>query len=248
MDAETLSIAPPLMRRGMLIVLDGIDGSGKTTQTQLLCERLEALGHKVFTPNFPRYDKESSYFVRKLLKGDFEAKGSVNPHVASMFYAFDRMDAAPEMLESLERGDILLSNRYTSSNVGHQGGRFDDTKERKAYYAWLDHFEYEQLGIPRPDVVLYLHVPVEVSVEMIHNRFLTSNMEKKDIYESDVRHLRQAYKSYNEAAALFSYWKTIECMDKERFMSPEEVHERIWGVVEPLLLTHVSTRAGSRAA
>jgi len=218
-------------------VVDGIDGSGKTLQSQLLCERLTALGHTVRTPSFPRYDQESSYFVRKLLRGGFEKQGGAQPHIASMMYAFDRMDASEELASQLEQGDILVSNRYTSSNVGHQGGRIDHLKERKAYYAWLDHFEHDQLRIPRPDIVLYLHVTVDTALTMIHQRFLEERRESKDLYDTR-EHLQKAYQSYNEAAGLFAYWRTVECMESDQFLPPEVIAERIWEEILPVLHTH----------
>ena len=225
------------MGKGLLIVIDGIDGSGKTVQTKLLCEHLEKLGHRVETPTFPRYDKESSYFVRKLLRGDLEEQGGAQPHIASMFYSFDRMDAAPELKSELNKGTILVSNRYTSSNVGHQGGRIENFKERKAYYAWLDHFEYEQLRIPRPHLVLYLHVPVSVALAMIEHRFHEEKRTSKDLYDN-AEHLKKAYQSYGEAAELFPYWETVECMEGDAFLPPEKVHERVWAIVEPFLKKH----------
>lgn len=228
------------MKKGLLIVIDGIDGSGKSVQAQLLCEKMVAEGHTVVTPTFPRYDHESSYFIRSMLKGEYRKLGDLGAYTTSTFYSFDRMDAAYELREEIRKGKILISNRYTSSNVGHQGGRIKDAKERKAYYAWLDHFEYEQLHIPRPDVVLYLHVPVPVSMDLVHKRSI-ENGQPKDIYEEDQDHLEKAYESYREAASLFSYWDTIECMDGERLMSPEEIHEVIWERVAPLAEKHRKT-------
>lgn len=227
----------PAMHKGLLIVIDGIDGSGKTLQSSLLCDRLRDLGHRVETPSFPRYDKESSYFVRKLLRGGFEDQGGAQPHIASMMYAFDRMDAAAELREHLDRGDILVSNRYTSSNVGHQGGRIENLKERKAYYAWLDHFEHDQLRIPRPDLVLYLHVSVDTALTMIHQRYLEEQRASKDLYDTR-DHLLKAYQSYNEAASLFPYWRTVECMEGNAFLPPDVIAERIWQEIAPVLTEH----------
>lgn len=222
-------------KRGMLIVIDGIDGSGKSVQTDLLCKRLEAEGHTIVTPSFPRYECESSYFVREMLKGGYKDLGSTNPHVTSMFYAFDRMDAAMELHKAIADGKLLICNRYTSSNVGHQGGRFDTPKERKNFYAWLDHFEYEQLKIPRPDAVIYLHVTVPTSIKLMDIRVANKEREKKDIYEEDTHHLEMAYQSYREAASLFPYWQTIECMKGDDIRSPEEIHEMIWDVAMGIL-------------
>lgn len=220
--------------RGKLIVIDGIDGSGKTTQTRLLCEHVQKAGLPLVTPKFPRYAEESSCFVRKMLQGGYSELGPINPHVASMFYAFDRMDAALELREALDKGDMIICDRYTSSNVGHQGGRISSPKERKAYYAWLDHFEYEQLHIPRPDAVMYLHVPVPISLSLINQRVENGERQSKDIYESDIEHLERAYQSYREASELFPYWHTIECMDGDRLMTPEEIHGEILKVLDRL--------------
>lgn len=220
--------------RGKLIVIDGIDGSGKTTQTRLLCDYVKQAGMPFLTPKFPRYEKESSCFVRQMLQGGYEKLGPINPHVASMFYGLDRMDAALELREFLEKGQMIICDRYTSSNIGHQGGRIESQKERKAYYSWLDHFEYEQLHIPRPDAVMYLHVPVEISIQLIEQRLENGERQSKDIYERDIEHLQRAYQSYREAAELFPYWHSIECMDGDRLMSPEEIHGKILEVLQSI--------------
>src|SRR3990167_2931232 len=119
---------------GVFIVLEGADGSGKTTQFKLLAERLRAVGHDVAVFDFPRYDEPSSYFVKRYLNGDYGPASEVSPYTASLFYALDRFEAAPAIKQALAAGQIVLSNRYVGSNMAHQGSKFGTLAEQRKYF------------------------------------------------------------------------------------------------------------------
>src|SRR5581483_3489388 len=157
-------------RSGLFVVIEGSDGSGKATQLNLLKERLEAIGYDVAEFDFPRYDQESSYFVRQYLAGRYGQATKISPYAASLFYAVDRFAPAQKIDAALKAGKIVLSNRYVGSNMAHQGAKFDDPVEQRGFFIWEDNLEFELLGIPRPDVSFFLRVPTGVSLKLIKQR------------------------------------------------------------------------------
>src|SRR5665213_680258 len=150
-------------KRGILIVLEGSDGSGKTTQFNLLSERLKATGYDVSVFDFPRYDKDSSYFIKQYLNGNYGPASTISPYTASLFYALDRYEAAKDIRQQLAQGKIVICNRYVGSNMAHQGAKFGDPAEQRGFFVWEDNLEFQMLNIPRPDISLFLRVPAEVS-------------------------------------------------------------------------------------
>ena len=142
------SNTPEPPRRGKLIVLDGTDGSGKTTQLKLLIETLEAENYNVATVDFPQYGTKSAGPLEEYLNGKY---GQVNPYAASIFYAIDRFDVAFQIRSWLEQGKLVIANRYVTANAGHQGGKIADNIERIKYFKWLDNLEYNIFNIPKPD-------------------------------------------------------------------------------------------------
>ena len=157
--------------KGKLIVFEGTDGSGKATQTKLLFERLEREGKAVRRLTFPRYDKDSSMLVHMYLGGEFGSNpGDVNAYAASTFYAVDRYASSKEDWGAwYENGGLLVTDRYTTSNAVHQTSKLPEG-ERKAYLDWLFHFEYKLMGLPRPDLVIYLDLPTELSAALRRQR------------------------------------------------------------------------------
>ncbi|MEK7097993.1 MAG: thymidylate kinase, partial [Patescibacteria group bacterium] len=134
-------------KKGKFIVIDGTDGSGKTTQLGLLAERLKNLGHLVEIADFPQYNTKSAGLVEEYLSGKYGSADEVGPYRASIFYACDRYDASFKIRKWLEEGKIVISNRYVTANMGHQGGKIDGEKERKEYFDWLYNLEYETFSI-----------------------------------------------------------------------------------------------------
>lgn len=217
--------------QGKLIVIDGTDGTGKTTQVDRITGRLRDAGHSVSTLHFPRYGEPSAWFVEQFLHGEFGALESIPKKAASLFYALDRYAAAPDLRRTLESGTHLVLDRYISSNIGHQAARFDTPEERAAYVAWNEEIEYGILEVPKPDVQVVLHLDIDHTkrAQQIQGKLL-------DILESNDDHLRRAERAYLEAAASHPGWVVVECgrPDGTR-LSIEEVTDAIWSRIAPAL-------------
>ena len=174
------------MAKGKLIVLEGIDGSGKSAQFRRLCARLEQDGIEYNHIVFPRYNEESSALIRMYLNGDFGTNpNDVNPYTASTFFAVDRYASYKKDWGSIyENGGIFLSDRYTTSNAVHQGCKLPD-EELPAFFSWLTDLEYNKMGLPEPDLVLYLDVDLETSIARMRRREEKTHTHA-DIHEKDL--------------------------------------------------------------
>lgn len=220
---------------GKLIVLEGTDGSGKSTQFAALCTRLEQEGRSVQRLVFPQYDEPSSALIRMYLGGEFgKNPGDVNPYAASAFYAVDRYASLKKVWgEGYQNGGLILSDRYTTSNAVHQTAKCD-LEEREAFLRWLDDFEHEKLGLPRPDLVVYLDMPTAQSVKLLKKRQAETGT-RGDIHEEDVNYLAICRDCALQAAELLS-WRVIPCLDGAgNLRSIEEIHEKIWRLTAPVL-------------
>lgn len=219
--------------RGRLIVLEGTDGSGKATQTGLLCDRLSAEGRPVRRLTFPRYEEDSSMLVRMYLSGSFGSRpGDVNAYAASTFYAVDRYASYKQDWGGYyEEGGVLITDRYTTSNAVHQAGKLP-AEERRAYLDWLFHFEYTLLGLPAPDLVLYLDLPSDLSGELIRKRAAQSG--RTDIHEADGEYLRQCRENAREVLCLTG-WRRIDCQCAGELRTAEDIHQEIYALVRPLV-------------
>jgi dTMP kinase len=222
---------------GLFIVLEGSDGSGKTTQFNLLKERLKAIGYEVEVFDFPRYDKESSYFVRQYLNGHYGHASEISPYTASLFFALDRYEAAIDIRKAVAAGKIVLSNRYVGSNMAHQGGKFSNEAEQRGFFVWEDNLEYQLLGIPRPDINFFLRVPAEVSYDLIKQKQTRSYTNKThDEHEGDINHLRKSVATYDLLCRLFPKdFKAVDCTEGNRLLSITEINNLIWDDLKLLL-------------
>ncbi len=199
---------------GKLIVLDGLDGCGKSTQFAMLSQRLEQQGYAVKAISFPDYDEPSSTLVQMYLHGEFGSDpSSVSAYAASSFYAVDRYASYRRFWESdYQNGSVILAARYVSSNAIHQMSKLPP-EEWDGFLEWLSDYEYEKLGLPRPDAVLFLDMHPDVSQRLLSNRY-HGDEEKKDIHEADVAYLLQCRKSALYAAKVEG-WQVIPCSDTE---------------------------------
>lgn len=224
-------------KEGVFIVIEGTDGSGKGTQFKLLIERLELAGYDVATFDFPRYEEPSSFFVREYLNGKYGAADEVGPYTASLFYALDRYEAAPQIREALKAGKIVLANRFTGSNMAHQGTKFSHADERRGYFIWLDNLEFEMLHIPRPDLNIVLRVPADIAQTLVDKKEKRSYTDKKrDIHEADLSHLERAVTVYDDLCQLFPKdFMRIDCVRNEQLLAIETVSNLIWEKVFPFL-------------
>ncbi len=219
------------MLRGAFFVIDGSDGSGKKTQTQLLTDRLKAEGYDVMSISFPSYGEASAAMVESYLNGDFGNNAEdINPYVASSFYAVDRFAHSHILKQALSEGKIIIADRYVSSNLAHQGGKFIEAEERRAYMQWQYDFEHEKARLPKPTLNIILHVPTEISMQLV-----TDRGNKKDLHEKDEHHLRRAEETYLELANLFPNTELIECVENNQLLTREQIHELVWGKVKEML-------------
>ena len=222
------------MAKGKLIVLEGIDGSGKSANYRRLCMKLDRDKIPYRQIVFPRYSCESSALIRMYLNGEFGAHpDDVNAYTASTFYAVDRYASyRSDWGKFYENGGLILSDRYTTSNAVHQGCKLPK-EERDAYFRWLYEFEFDRLGLPRPDRVIYLDMPTEKSVELLRSRESSTNTTA-DIHEADTAYLA-ACRGCALDAVLVLGWDRIPCMEGNRLRGIEELHEEIWGLTKDLL-------------
>lgn len=225
-------------KKGKFIVIEGTDGSGKGTQVALLAERLREQKEKFEITDFPQYNTPSAYFVEKYLRGEYGTIDEIGPYKASFFYALDRFDKSFDMKRWLNEGIHIISNRYTTSSMGHQTAKIETIKEQDDFLNWLDNLEYNELGIPRPDMVIFLYMPPEVGQRLVNEKAAREYTKGKshDIHEADLSHLVKASKTYEYIAEKFN-WVRINCVDGERLMSPEEIHALIVEKVNEYLKT-----------
>ncbi len=233
--------------KGIFITIEGSDGSGKGTQFKLLTEQLRGLGYETATFDFPQYGSQSSYFVRQYLNGHYGSANEVSPYTSSLFFALDRFEAAPAIRQALNEGKVVISNRFTSSNMAHQGTKFSNTQERHGFFIWLDNLEYQMLGIPRPDKSFILRVPADMAQKLVDQKEVREYTDKKrDIHEADLEHLRLSVEVYNEMAALFPQdFTAINCVENNQLLEKKAVQKLIWEQVSPLLPTKSSNRLAS---
>lgn len=219
---------------GKLIVIEGTDGSGKSTQFRLMSERLKADGVDFKHIVFPRYDQESSALIRMYLGGQFGDKpGDVNAYAASAFYAVDRFASYKmDWGQWYENGGVILSDRYTTSNAVHQTSKLPES-ERQQYLHWLYEFEYDKLGLPSPDLTIYLDVPTDFTEKMMRKREQATNTQA-DIHEKDTAYLATCRQT-GRAAAEYYGWTVIHCVKDGAMRTIEDIHEEIYSHVKKCL-------------
>ena len=219
---------------GKLIVFEGTDGSGKSTQFGLLTKRLEEEQVQFHRLRFPRYDKESSALIRMYLGGEFGSDPeAVGAYAASTFYAVDRYASyLQDWKEDYEQGALFLADRYTTSNAVHQGSKVAP-QEREQFYCWLYDLEYEKMGLPKPDLVILLDMPIELTRQLMRQREADTNTNA-DIHEQNLEYLEQCRSSAKTAAAYYG-WKVVSGAKDGKLRSIEEIHEEVYEIVKKCL-------------
>lgn len=220
--------------QGKLIVIDGTDGTGKATQTELLVKRLKAEKIPVSVADFPRYGKRSAALVEDHLNGKFGTSEEVGPYRASIFFAVDRYVASAEMQKWLDDNRVVIANRYVTANMGHQGGKIANKRQRKEFLTWVEDLEFGIFGIPEPDLTFILHVPAHIAQTLVDRKGKRKYLKgkRRDIHENDLRHLENAEKTYLEIATMLPNTIVIECVVNGRLLTPEQIHHQIWASVE----------------
>lgn len=222
------------MHNGLFIMIEGTDGSGKGTQTELLVTHLKEAGHAVEEIHFPQYGQPSAAMVEMYLNGKFGTADEVGPYRASIFYAVDRFAASAQIKDWLASGKIVIANRYVGSNLGHQGGKIADAEERKKYFDWNYDLEYNIFQIPKPTVNIILHVKPEISQKLVDQKEAREylNGKKRDIHEDDLNHLKNAESAYLQMAEMFPEFDLVECVENENILPKEQIHEKVWKIIE----------------
>lgn len=238
---------------GTFIVIEGTDGSGKGTQFRKLADRLEADGYQIATFDFPQYEKPSSHFVTQYLNGKYGTAEEVGPYTGSLFYALDRYEASFAIRAALDEGKVVLANRFTGSNMAHQGTKFADSAQRRGYFIWLDNLEFEMLKIPRPDKSFVLRVPAETAQELVDKKETRSYTDKKrDIHEADLNHLKLSVQVYDELCMLFPKdFARIDCVRDNELLDIDTIHQLLYRTIQPMLppgAKQTKTRAAKATA
>lgn len=222
---------------GKLIIIEAVDGSGKATQAGKLYGRLQGEGYRVRLVEYPDYKGESSALVRMYLRGDFGKKpGDVNPYAASIFYTVDRYASYKKAWERFyQSGGIVLADRYTTSNMVHQGAKIRDRVEKEKYLAWLWHLEFKIYQLPVPDSVIFLDMPVHLSHQLMEGRANKITGEKeKDIHEKSRGFLVDSYENACYLAGHYG-WHRVMCGSGSGLKSIEEIHQEVYRAVKEVL-------------
>lgn len=220
-------------KKGKLIVIDGTDGVGKATQTKLLVARLKKEGVKVKTLDFPQYYKNFfGHFIGAMLTGQYGDFLHMDPFIASVMYAADRFESKPTIEKWLKEGYTIVLDRYVSANQLHQGGKIKDPKKRKYFLKWLDTMEHKVFGLPRPDLIIYLHLPMKSVLKLLKQKDMTRKKRyakgRKDTVEQDRKYLAAAQESALKLIQERGNWVKIECEDKAGILPKEVIHEKVY--------------------
>lgn len=218
--------------KGKLIVIEGTDCSGKQTQTELLEARLKSLNYQCIRIDFPRYDTPTGkivggpYLGKPEICKSYFTEGAVNvdPKIASLYYAADRKYNISTVNDYLEKGYYVILDRYTTSNLAHQGSKINDKDERFNMYQWIDKLEYWLLELPKPDITIFLHMPYEYAKELKKNRTAL------DEHEKDENHLRHAEACYLELKGLYN-WEYINCIEDNKIRTIESINNDVLKIV-----------------
>lgn len=225
------------MNRGKLIVIEGTDCSGKETQAKLLMKKLVDEGIKIEERSFPMYDTPTGYIIGADLLGKphmgkcifGEGTTNVPAKVAALYYAADRLYNIEKINEMLDNGINVILDRYVESNMGHQAGKFKEKKDKLSMMNWLEKLEYDLLELPRPDIVLFLYMPYQYTIELRNKR-----AEAADGAESDVEHLKNAEATYSLMAEKYNY-NIIHCVKDEKIRTIEDINDEVYKLVKKKL-------------
>ncbi len=221
--------------RGKLIVFEGLDGSGKATQLELLKKRLINAGFKVAATECPRYDKFYGRLTGRFLAGEFGSKEDIDPYIASLFFAVDRLNEREDILKWLNENDFVLVNRYVPSNLFH-AAKIKDLDKRKKFIEWLYVMEYDVNKLRKPDKIILLDMPAEIGQRLVldkgHREYM--NGTGHDIHEIDVEYQKEVRHVY-DGQSCKDNWVKIRCATGDKLKNKEEIAEEVWRIMLPLL-------------
>lgn len=220
--------------KGKFIVIEGTDGSGKKTQAKILCEKLNEAGINCIVQSFPNYDSPACTPVKMYLNGEFGDIGCLDAYQANSLYAVDRLCTMMGLKDHIENGGSIVFDRYVESTMLHQAALIENQEERGRFLDYVNDFEFGKLKLPKPDLVIFLDVPVEVSKKLADSRGEYKSGNKKDILEQDISHLTKAYNSGKYVANKYG-WTQISCLNESgNLKSIEEISNDIFEVVKKL--------------
>lgn len=219
-------------RKGIFVVLEGNDGSGKATQAELLLARLRSEGREAEKIDFPQYDQNTfGALIGECLAGKRGDFLNLDPKIASSLYALDRFESSARIAEFLDRGVTVVADRYAGSNQIHQGGKISDEKEREQFLLWLEKVEFGILGIPKPTLTVYLRVPVDISLGLLSEKRKAKNLElgerERDVVEEDRAYLERSIATADWLVSR-EKWSVVECVGEGTLRSREDIHAAIW--------------------
>lgn len=219
-------------QKGKFIVFDGNDGSGKATQSRLLAEFFNEKGKRIERVDFPAYDRNVfGTLIGECLSGLHGDFVNLDPKIASTLYALDRFESSNAIRKHLDAGTIVIADRFTSANQIHQGGKIRDVEERKRFLSWLELIEHDILGVPRPDVIFYLRVPLEISLDLLSQKRAAKIAAlaegQKDMVEDDRDYLERSHETAIWLASHEPNWKVINCESDGLMRSREDIHEEL---------------------
>ncbi|MCX6809631.1 MAG: dTMP kinase [Candidatus Berkelbacteria bacterium] len=221
-------------RKGKFIVIEGSDGIGKKTQADLIIKMFRRIGRQVVFYDFPQYER--SFFGKMVADYLNEKYGDVNesdPYLISLLYAGDRFESAEHIRHDINKGKIVICNRYTQSNMGFQTAKIKSEKGKKDFLEWLEELEFGIFNIPKPDMVIYLYAPHTISQNQIDKKGQRNYTDKKrDIHERNGDFLAQVEKEYLNLAKNNPEWRTIICASNDKMLSPEEISAKVFAVIE----------------
>jgi len=222
-----------MTKKGKFIVIDGTDGSGKATQVKLLVKRLRQNGYRVKTIDFPRYyDNFFGKFIGECLANGHGNFVELDPYIASVLYAADRYESAKQLNKWLDEGSLVIADRYASSNQIHQGGKIGNAAARKKFLAWLEKMEFEVFKIPRPNLIIYLEVPIEITQGLLSGKRAARKKRylngKKDIVESSRIYLDNSKRSAIELVKENNNWLKVDCAVAGKLMSRSKISDVVW--------------------
>jgi len=218
------------MQKGKLIIIEGIDGSGKTTQAKFLIKQLKQQGRKIKTIHFPQHHQDVfGNLVGAYLNNEFGPATKLDYRLAATLYACDRFEAKDKINGWLAQGYWVILDRYAESNFGHQGGKISHTKKRLAVINWLYNLDYKVFKNPKPDLVIFLDIPVKFVVKLMQIMG-----KQHDGHESNRQFLKNSRQAYLEANKKYNYWQSVQCIKNNQLLTINEIHVKILRIVKKL--------------
>lgn len=228
---------------GKLIVFEGIDSSGKFTQTELLIKKLKEQGYRTESIHFPQYGNKSAGLAENYLSGKYGSAEEVNPYISSIFYACDRYDGSFQIRKWLEEGKIIVADRYVASNMAHQGGKILDKKERKEFFHWIWKLEYELFQIPHPDYNIVLTAPPDTCYALAKEPSEKSKHKKEDVHNKNITYFKKAFQAYQQIIEEFpSQFREVKCGNKNGIFNKEKIHRKILSQLPELFAKYFELR------